>query len=522
MKNAEFIRSCEECNIDVISQLQESDNGKDHKSAIWLIRDNDKLFKVLKSITNYPEPYLSEDQIFLQLPTLSFIPKFYGVTEICGQRFLRRSFVRGPTLADNIIHFLLAANDSSSYIIYLILEKIKILLDNNLLFLDLKPSNIILTNDNDINLIDFGLSQFVSNKNQIVKSILSHPRYCAPENCDNVSSAKSIVFQLGIIAHELLTGQHPFESENELSFTTNWQQCIFRYLHPIVKNESKILTDNIVSKMLEFQPDDRPSLDDCIKEFENTPKVFIQKSITIDTKKTVLFPARMGIPHKGHIDYISGLIDLGYYVIISIQRSYTITDKDPISKWFVMKIVEHSLLKLGYSKNNFKFYFTPFYKTVNELKMHFAMMPDSFSTVVSSNPSIRDLFEYHDIIEQKDVLGYENEPFDARSWGEIIRTAIKNNDYLMFKRYAAIGLEDIITFKQIKEMYCKPLIEFVPGNVFVVVKNEELRVNKYSNPEETIIKHFSCQNDKIMYEYTEFDGTNEKIHFNLKEDVCHI
>lgn len=514
MKNSEFIHWCERCNIDVISQLQELGNGKDHKSAIWLIRDNDKLFKVLKSITNYPEHYLNEDEIFLQLPTLSFIPKFYGVTEICNQRFLRRSFVRGPTLT-----IAKPNKESSSYIIFLILEKLKILLDNNLLFLDLKPDNIVLTNDNDICLFDFGLSQFITNKNQIVKSILSHPRYCAPENCNNVSSQKSIVFQLGIIAHELLTGQHPFDSDYRLPFTTDWDLCLFRYLYQIVKNESKILTDNIVSKMIEYNPDDRPSLDDCIKEFKDTPKVFIQKSISINTTTNVLFPARMGIPHKGHIDYISGLIDLGYYVIISIQRSYTITDKDPIPKWFVMKIVEHSLLKLGYSKNNFKFYFTPFYKTTNELKMHFAMMSDCFSAVASSNESIHDLFEYHDIIIQKDVLGHENESFSTRSWGEIIRTAIKNNDYSTFKEYAAIGLEDVITFEQIKEIYCKPLIEFVPGNVFIIIKNEILKVNRYSNLEDMIIKLFNCKSEEIIYKYTEFDGINEKIHFTLKEDV---
>jgi hypothetical protein len=244
---------------------------------------------------------------------------------------------------------------------------------------------------------------------------------------------------------------------------------------------------------------------------------------------------------------MSRILDIGYKLIISIQRAYTITDRDPIPKWLAMKMVARSLLELGYSRDDFEFIFTPFYGTQTELFYHFDMMPhkDEIIAVASSNPDVHNLFPSIDVITQRDVFGFEGEQFEDRSWGEALRRSVKDDDYNYFKEFAAIGVEKILTFDEIKRTYGQPNIEFVSGVIKVKLDTSSMdemptaiscEVMRYCSPEESIVQcideHFdSCQivdayqrdsviklNNKNMYlSYvkTELDCGNETIYFKL-------
>jgi nicotinamide mononucleotide adenylyltransferase len=302
--------------------------------------------------------------------------------------------------------------------------------------------------------------------------------------------------------------------------------------------------------MLRLNPDERPTLQECsdkfVGAFSDRPKRWIKRrGIKSSCDQYILFPARMGIPHRGHIEYMSRILDLGYKLIISIQRSYTITDRDPIPKWLVMKMVAQSLLDAGYSREDFKIYLTPFYRTNVEMMKHFAELPgrEKIITVASSNPSVHELFPDKPIIEQKHVFcaEYDGNEFIPRSWGEIIRSSVKNNDYGTFQDYVAGGVEKILSFKEIQAMYGKPNIEFVPGMLKAVllvdgVRSIAMLVSKYLTPEESLLQGINDSDEvckmtdpysrdttvewygKIMhffYNRTEFEDGDEIIYFDL-------
>jgi serine/threonine protein kinase len=84
---------------------------------------------------------------------------------------------------------------------------------------DLKPGNIMLRRDNSIALIDFGLAKRLRLKMEITDSgeIFGTPYYMSPEQGHGAKvDERSDIYSLGVIFHEMLTGEKPYLSETAM------------------------------------------------------------------------------------------------------------------------------------------------------------------------------------------------------------------------------------------------------------------------------------------------------------------
>lgn len=503
-----FREYCLENGIKIIRVLQEGEEGSSCCSVVYLALDSDGIFKVFKELLDYTYSpiggnFNSEEEIYAHLPGVDFIPRFYGVINIGSARFIKLSFDFSRSLRDFINPSNPLGREEAIYIMTEMAKKLLWLHGHNVLHLDIKPENFRF-DGMKIRLFDFGISRILKNGEKEVDVFLVEPRYGHPECGFRLKgSFASEVFQLGIIFYELLTGEHPFEKQGD--------DPISRFFLPnmvdkFVDNLEGRFCDprlGIIGKMLNKNPENRPRLEEVIeflgdaKTVKMPVKPVAQRARRVKEKNVILFPARMGIPHKEHIDYIARLLDMGFYVVISVQRSYTITQMDPIPKWFVMKMVAQSLFDKGFTEDDFNFLLTPFCETSEEMRMHFAMMPDveNAIAVASGNPGVRGLLPHLPVLDQKTVFGVEGESYETRSWGEILRKAVREGDYAIFLEYAASGVERILSFFEIREIYGKPEIEFVPGLVQVFLLDGEGqaivsgKIFRYSTPEESIGMH---------------------------------
>lgn len=87
---------------------------------------------------------------------------------------------------------------------------------NQIIHRDIKPHNILLTEDERVKVTDFGIARAVSTSTVTHSgSIIGSVHYFSPEQArGNVTGEKSDLYSLGIVIYEMLTGQVPFKGDS--------------------------------------------------------------------------------------------------------------------------------------------------------------------------------------------------------------------------------------------------------------------------------------------------------------------
>jgi serine/threonine-protein kinase len=79
---------------------------------------------------------------------------------------------------------------------------------------DVKPANILITEEGRVKLTDFGMARLASNDTKDT-SLLGTPAYWCPEQIlGKPQDARSDIFSLGVVLYQMLTGHLPFDSDS--------------------------------------------------------------------------------------------------------------------------------------------------------------------------------------------------------------------------------------------------------------------------------------------------------------------
>ena len=128
-----------------------------------------------------------------------------------GKLFIAMHYVDGPTVADLLRDGPLEPTEAIR-----IIEQVSAALDaahrQGLIHRDVKPANILIGRDGQARLADFGIARVTAEAGLTATGMLvGTPAYMAPEQTSGESpTAQTDIYQLGITAFELLTGQTPY------------------------------------------------------------------------------------------------------------------------------------------------------------------------------------------------------------------------------------------------------------------------------------------------------------------------
>lgn len=543
----DFQAYCRENGIQILRQLQVG-GGFDTRSSVYLVLDADGIAKVYKEILKPRFGLLEtltydESVVYEYVAGLSFLPQFYGVTHIGNATFMRLEVVYGQSLvdyahADNHLNV-----EEAVSVVGQLAAMLASLHERGVLYMDMRPENVKI-NGRDVHLLDLGDSRLAQFRIEVPTHV-HDVRYVAPETVLRArASQASDVFQLGVLFHEILTGQHPFVREAERKKDTT-EEDLVRYsvasvVIPLKRdlvnefNDSRLDT---LHRMLAKNPTDRPSAREVAMLLQtNDHQHFVHRgrSAIPDANGTVIFPARMGIPHRGHIDFMARILELGFTLVVSLHASYVQTSIDPLPKWMVAKMVASALKKKGFDPSQVRFLFTSLFESSQDLKWHYTMMPGvkEVVAVASGNSDTHAFFSDRPIIDQRTVFGNEGQNFETRSWGERLRNAVRENDVDTFNDLIAPGATDILSFEEM-QAYCTlsemPIIyskgSHEWGQVIAGVWRDgkpvlRTRVNAYSGPEQTIVN--ALPNGKMLDPFARdalvlVDGTPMRLHYERTE-----
>ncbi len=127
--------------------------------------------------------------------------------------------------------------------------------ESPIIFRDLKPSNIMLTPEQHLYLIDFGIARHFKPGQTRDTLVLGSPGYAAPEQHGKVQTTiKADIYSLGVTLHQLLTGEDP--ARTPFRFVP-----LQMHRHPILAN-----LETLILQMVELDQQKRPESMAVIKE----------------------------------------------------------------------------------------------------------------------------------------------------------------------------------------------------------------------------------------------------------------
>jgi beta-lactam-binding protein with PASTA domain/tRNA A-37 threonylcarbamoyl transferase component Bud32 len=244
-----------------------------------------------------------------------------------GHVFLAMELVRGRTLRDLIRASGHLSPRQALEVLEPVLAALGAAHQAGLMHRDVKPENVLLSDDDRIKVADFGLARAVTGATSHTTTsgvLMGTVAYLSPEQVTRgVADPRSDVYAAGIVLYEMLTGSKPYDGETAI-------QVAYRHVHDDVPPPSALVPglpaelDHLVARATSRDPDGRPAdarrflaevvaarramsdgeldtLGPALSALSSTP----DHTLVVDlTARTTTAPARRGdtgpLSHSGH------------------------------------------------------------------------------------------------------------------------------------------------------------------------------------------------------------------------------
>src|SRR5215469_5546185 len=174
-----------------------------------------------------------------------------------GIPFLVMELIEGKSLDEILKASGLLAADRSIRIMTQVLNALGFAHESGIIHRDVKPSNIMVLQQDQIKVADFGIARIDASDFTIVGDLLGTPAYMAPEQLSGGQvDHRTDLFATGVILFEMLTGVKPFRGKSIteiMSFMERRGPEDIRTLNPALPEALK----RVIAKSVAFDPAQR-------------------------------------------------------------------------------------------------------------------------------------------------------------------------------------------------------------------------------------------------------------------------
>src|SRR3972149_633482 len=246
------------------------------------------------------------------------IATIHSIEETDNEVFIVMEYIDGTELREKIISGPVKQNKALE-IITRIADGLKTAHNKGIVHRDIKSSNIMVTGDDQVKIMDFGLAK-VKGSGLVTRvgTTMGTAAYMSPEQVSGEKvDQRTDIWSLGIILYELLTGELPFKADYEAAWT-----YLILNKDPLKPSEldRKIPAqlDSIVMKMLEKDRDKRYSnIEEFFKDLQEARKEISGTEQEGKTKAIAVLPFN-NISAEKESDYFSD--GLAEELIMNLSR----------------------------------------------------------------------------------------------------------------------------------------------------------------------------------------------------------
>lgn len=218
----------------------------------------------------------------------------YDVGEDHGLQYMVMQYVKGTDLKAYIKKHYPIPLPQVIDIMEQVLSAVATAHTHGIIHRDLKPQNILIDENKNVKITDFGIAVAVSQDSLTqTNTLMGSVHYLSPEQArGSIATKQSDIYSLGIILFELLTGKVPFEGETAVSIALKH----FREEIPSVREQNKEIPqalENVIIKATAKEPAERySSVNEMAADLKtvldpqraNEPRLKIQQDDNGETK----------------------------------------------------------------------------------------------------------------------------------------------------------------------------------------------------------------------------------------------
>ena len=201
--------------------------------------------------------------------------------------YIVMELIQGKTLKEIIIEDGALSWKWSTNIAMQIASALQTAHSNGIIHRDIKPHNIIITEDGVAKVTDFGIAKAVSNSTiTAFGSTIGSVHYFSPEHArGGFTDAKSDLYSLGVVMYEMLTAKVPFDADTPVSVAL--KQVQEEPVEPVKYNKDiPVAINRIILKAMQKDPNARYlSADDMLIDLDEALKNPEGEFVTINVNK---------------------------------------------------------------------------------------------------------------------------------------------------------------------------------------------------------------------------------------------
>lgn len=217
---------------------------------------------ILPVYANHPDfirRFEAEAQLVARLEHPHIVP-LYDYWREPGVAYLVMRLLRGGSI-QNLIGQGPLSIDTTTHLLEQICSALNAAHRMGVIHRDLKPANVLLDEDNNAYLADFGIAKNISNPDMEnltrMDAMIGSPQYMSPEQIQSLSvRPQTDIYCLGIMLYEMLTGALPFAGPTPIDLI---QQHVNTPMPPLAAHQSGLpgQLDRIIGRATAKNPDER-------------------------------------------------------------------------------------------------------------------------------------------------------------------------------------------------------------------------------------------------------------------------